>query len=50
MVSSHKLVLYQVKDLCGIKSGTCVVSSQKLVLYQVNDLCGIELGTCVVST
>ena len=26
VVSSQKLVLYQVKDLCGIKSGTDVVS------------------------
>ena len=43
-------MLYQVKDLFGIKSGTFVVSSQKLVSYQVNDLCGINSGNCVVSS
>ena len=42
VVLIHKLVLYKVKDLCGINSRTCAVSSHRLVLYQVKDLCGIK--------
>ena len=45
-----RLVWYQVRDLCCIKSGTCVVSSQKFVLYLVKDLRGIKSGHCVVSS
>ena len=48
--SISRLVLYQVRDLCCIKLGTCVVSIQKLVLYQVKYLCGIKLGHYVVSS
>ena len=44
---SRRLVLYQVKDLCGIKSGHCVVSSPIYVLMYWGGM--HVLWSCVVS-